>query len=385
MCKKIINLLIICSLIIMTFSACSARMEIDKLIVVRLVAVDKSEDGDGVELTIGSEKSSSSSKGEKSQNKQLTLHSEGETLFDASRNFQTFAEKDVFWAHTKFIVLGEAVAREDVLKYLDFFVRDHENRLNSIVTVIRNGQGSDTLKLQDETPTHKILSSLYENMGHLSISKEILLSEFLEKMDNKYFSAYLPCIQIINDKESNKSLLSLDGFAVFKENKLIDFITGKVARGLNWINGDVKTGLLVVKDQKGSNISLELIDSAVKIETTMENDEPKITVKIWASANVGELQGQAFTFEKEDISLLDKQLSDIIKDEVESVIKFAQQNNVDILGFGDKIFHQHPVKWEKIKDNWSSIFPNIDVKVKIESRINRTYNIKEPIRFWGSK
>lgn len=354
-------------------------MEIDKIIVVRLVAVDKSENGDGVGLTIGYEKSSSSGKSEERQNKQRTLHSEGKTVFDANRNFYTYAEKDVFWGHAKYIVLGEAVARDDVLKYLDFFIRNHENRLNSIVTVIRNGQGSDTLKLQEDTPTHKILSSLYKNTGNLSVSKEILLSDFIEKLDSKYSSAYLPCIQIIKDKEG-KSHLSLDGFAVFKGKKLIDFITGKVARGLNWINGDVKSCMLVVKDQKGNNVSLELIDSDVKIKTIVEDDKPKITVKLRASANVGELQGQSFSFDKEGLSLLEDQLSDTVRDEVESVIKFAQQNNVDILGFGDKIYHQHPVKWESIKDNWSAIFPGIDVKVEIETNINRTYNIREPIR-----
>jgi spore germination protein KC len=130
---------------------------------------------------------------------------------------------------------------------------------------------------------------------------------------------------------------------------------------------------------------LEIIDSKVNIRTEIEDDIPSITVKVKTSSNIGEMQGQLDVFDKKSISQLEKQQADEIRAEMESAISFSKQNNTDILGFGDKLFHQHPMKWERIKDNWDKLFPKIKVKIEIEAKINRSYNIGKPIRNWEEK
>ena len=72
--------------------------------------------------------------------------------------------------------------------------------------------------------------------------------------------------------------------------------------------------------------------------------------------------------------------ADIVKEDVHSIIAFAQDHNVDILGFGKGMFKQHPVRWEKIKDDWDNIFPNLSVDIEVKSRILRTYDITQPNR-----
>lgn len=374
----------------MMFTSCIQQTEIDKLIFVRAVALDKPDTESGVKITVESESSlPTTGKGE-TQKKALKLHAEGKTIFDADRNFSLYAERDIFWGHAKYILLGEKAAKEDVLKYLDFFIRNHENRLNTTVAVARNQSASNLLELTGTGVTHKKIASLFDNAGKLSVSREILLSEFIERLNSKYSSAYLPCISLIKNTEEigsheSEDHLSLDGFAIFKGKKLLDFITDKEARGLNWINGDVKSTIIVVKDKKENNISLEVIGQDVNIKTSIKDDIPSIKVKVSVESNIGELEGQVDVFDKQSLMQLEKQQNDIIKDELESVITFAKENNVDIFGFGDKIFHQHPVKWERIKDNWNEIFPELKIEVEVESKISRVYNIQQPIRYWEEK
>jgi spore germination protein KC len=57
----------------------------------------------------------------------------------------------------------------------------------------------------------------------------------------------------------------LNGFAVFKGDKLVGYATDTTARGANWIRGKVKSGIIVVKDNDGEKISLEIIDSGVDV------------------------------------------------------------------------------------------------------------------------
>jgi spore germination protein KC len=45
---------------------------------------------------------------------------------------------------------------------------------------------------------------------------------------------------------------------------------------------------------------------------------------------------------------------------------------------GDTLHRRHPVKWDKIKDKWDEIFPEIQYDIQIESHVLRTYDIREP-------
>lgn len=391
MCKKKNSLFIIfiCILVIM-FTACMQHTEIDKVIFARAVGLDKSEKGGEIRITVESESSiPASGKGETIK-KAFRYHAEGKTIFDANRNFSYFTDKDIFWGHTKYITIGETAAREDVLKYLDFFIRNHENRLNTNVAVVKNASASEMLQLSGVEVTHKVISGIYENAGNVGVSKEILLSEFIEALSSKYSSAYLPYISIVKNTEyigshESDNHLSLDGFAIFKGKKLLDFISAEKARGLSWINGDIKSTLIVVKDKKKNNVSLEVIGQDVDVKTSIKDGIAYIKVKISVNSNIGELEGQIDVFDKESLLKLEKQQNDIVKGEIESVIAFAKENNVDIFGFGDKIFHQHPVKWEKIKDKWNELFPSVNIEVEVESKISRVYNIQKPIRYWEEK
>lgn len=374
------------------FTACIPRTEMDKLIFVRSVGIDKSEDK--VKLTVASKRESTSKsqgKGETAQ-KTTLLFSEGKTVFDANRNFLNFAEKDIFWGHTQYILLGESAVKEDVLKYLDFFIRNHENRLNTSVAVVNGAKASELFESFGNKHVYERMENLYSNVGALSESKEILLSEFIEKLNSKYSSAYVPCVYIAKNTKDmeaengdKQNDIVLDGFAVFKGAKLVGYIKGKKARGLNWINGDVKSGIIDVKDPKGNHIALEIIESDVVIKTKVTGEIPDVVVKVRVNSNIGELEGRVDVFNDASISQLEIQQAQTVKNEVESAIEFAKQNSVDILGFGDKIFHQHPVKWEKIKDNWEEVFPKVSVKVEVESKISRVYNIGKPIRHWEEK
>ena len=347
-------------------TGCSAQKDIGKLMLIRAVAVDKSEDNN-IKFTIESEKTSASGKSGETQKKPFISVSEGKTAFDASRNFSTFAEKSIFWGHAKYIIVGETAAREDIRTYLDFFVRDHEARLNAIVAVAQDQPGEEFLKY--------------------SVSRKITLIEFVEALDSKYAAAYLPCLRIIEnagpvgDNDSDKDI-ALNGYAVFKGTRLQGYITGKEARGLNWITDYVKSGIIIVKDKEGKEISLEIIAAKSKIATKLMDGVPNVTIDIKVTSNIAEMQGTADVFKRQALSGLEQQQSDIIKDEINSVLEFARQNNADIFGFGEKVYHQHPIQWEGIKNQWTELFPKTTVSVEIDSNIIGVYNIVKPVRSW---
>lgn len=184
-----------------------------------------------------------------------------------------------------------------------------------------------------------------------------------------------------SSKSKNTLYVNLDGYAVFDGTKLLGYVTNKVSRGLNWVNSKIVSSVLIVKNMKDDKpISMEVISSNSKTKVTMNDDKPEATVEIDFSTNTAEVMTQEDPFNEEGIKNLNKQQDEIVKSEVESIIKYAQENGVDILGLNDVIYHKYPLKWEKIQDNWDEVFRNMKISVEVKSNINRTYHIRQPIR-----
>lgn len=234
-------------------AGCSIQRDIGKLVLVRSLAVDPSSTVDhGVKLTAETEKTMPASSGQGgAQKRPVLLISEGSTVFDAARNLSARSEKSVFSGHTNYYIIGEAAAKEDIRKYLDFFVRDHEVRLNAVVAVAQGSSGEELLKSGGEGLVTRKLMSLFENAKNLSLSRSITLIEFVDALNSKYSAAVLPSLGIAEKPEGSEGNdfvrdVVLEGYAVFQGTRLKGYIAGKEARGLNWVTGDVKSGIIEV-------------------------------------------------------------------------------------------------------------------------------------------
>jgi Ger(x)C family germination protein len=183
-----------------------------------------------------------------------------------------------------------------------------------------------------------------------------------------------------SQEDKNEIYLNLNGFATFKDFKFLGYLADSTARGLNFIRSNVESGIIILTDEEKNKISMEIHCSCSKTRIKMNDDMPEAEINIDFTTNLGEVMsqnGDMFT-EDERRKLMEKQ-NEIVKKEAESVVKYAQDNGIDILNINNEIYHQYPLKWDKIKDNWEEIFKTMKINVNVLSNINRTYHIREPI------
>jgi spore germination protein KC len=386
--KVLLFLLIL--LISSPLSACKnpipVAYEMEDLNFIIALGIDKgTENKDNVRITIVSERIQGSGKGSQEVKSAEIDSSEGKTIFDALRNISTFNKKKLFWGHIKYVLIGEDIARNNVLGYLDIISRDHEVRPDVTPIVVKGSTAEEILNSGKACNQFipDLLKSLLDNVGLNSISRNIKLTEALIVFDNEYSDAYLPYIELKKNNESDsikKSEIILNGYAAFKGTDLVDFMSEGTARGVNWITGKVITALIVVKDSSGKNVSLEVIDSDTKIKSKFNNNIPEITINIKVSSAIDEQFSQIDIDTESELNNLEKEQKNFVKSEVESALDFARKNNIDMFEFGDLIYHQHPLKWKSIKSDWKTILSNMKINVVIESKISRTYLRNEPIR-----
>lgn len=374
------------------------RREIEDLELVRAIGVDKSPtDPEKIMLTMTSKKPKESGAAESgggggggtsnTKKNARVLTSEAVTIINAGRQFQTYTDMQIFWGHTKFFIIGEEAARENIIKFIDAFTRDNDARLNSKIFVVKGGTAKEVLE-QSNTGDFFVpdrLESMGHNTGFLSISGEVQVMDVMRQLDKHCSTAYIPTL-FLSERKSKEDTprmplkdMELEGFSIFKNFKLVGFTNRNESRGFNFIRNKVTSGIIEVKDPVGQTAALEIINSETSITPQFEGDTLNgILVKTRLASNVNEIHSTFDIFKDPILDNLSMQQSNIIKSDIEGAINIAQKYNTDYLGISDIVYHKHPIKWLSLKDKWDTIFPDLKFTVQVESKINRTYNIREP-------
>lgn len=369
----------------LSFSSCEnykiERREIDETMLVSVVGIDVSPEGK-VLITICPKIANASGNGSDIQSKSYIINSEGDTLFDAVRTISTVSNTRPFLGNVEHIIIGEDASQKDILKYLDYFSRDHEFRLNIKVFVTKGCNAKDILEQASNSNIilSDYLKGLLSNVDNNSMSSEIELSNLIHKFDNEFLSPYIPCLSL--GKRNNTTIsqfsIQLNGYGIFKNSKLIGYLMDKDARGLNWAIGKVKSGVILVKDINGDNIALEITEANSKIIPQFSKEKLSVLIKIRTSSNIAEIDGKEDIFTKDYFSYLERQQNNIVKSEIKGAMYFSNKNNSDIFDINGAISRKYPIAWESLKKQWTKLFPEIDIKLEVNSKINRSYEIKRP-------
>ena len=376
--------------ILTTLMGCSqiarSKVEIDEAMFVRVLSIDKGKNNN-VKVTITSKNMTTELGGSNQITKKesYNISSEGKTMMEAVRNFWSFADRRPNYGHTEFILISEEAAKEGILKYLDYVSRDQQFRHNSRIYIVK---GSTASELVEDTHTSGLffgdmLNNLENNMVGLSISSKVSVSEAMLIFDNPNVSTFIPCIELIKktgeiSQAKDKYDISIKGYAIFKKDKLVRYLLNNEARGINWVKNRIASGVILVKGNKGEDISLEIITGQTKIKPLITKDNLSCTIKVYVNSNIDEITAPDNIFDKASIDYLNTQQEKVIKEEIENVLNKAQQANLDYFGIIQEFHMEYPASWKEIEKSWGELFPQIDFNVVIDANINRSYLIKEP-------
>ena len=378
------------------------RKELVDLELIEAVGIDKSPDNpEDIRVTITSKMDKQGAgagrMGEKGQaalgGGAVVVSSEGKTVFEAARKFQTYNKKQVFWGYVDFFIIGEEAAREDLIKYLDLLSRGQALRHNARIFIV-NATAEELLAISKTGALYvpQLLNNLLSSTGLMSVSGKLELIELMGKLDDEYSDIIIPALQIIQKDpdgqkkaETDEIQIRLEGYAVFKDAKLITFADKQESLGINLITNKVKSGVVNVKDSTGREVALEIIKASTQVIPRFEGETVSVLIKTDVESNVAEMHSTMDIFNGDELEKLEKQQAAAVRQCMEAAVKLAQMNNSDILDMADRIYHKHPVKWQYIKDRWKEIFPQMRFDFEVTSAVKRTYDIRQPNKYKAGK
>ena len=397
--KKIILGIIIISILFST-TACWDNENIDEIAFVTGIGFDKTEEG-MIEMTVQLVVPTFLQQREQGSDEEAfwTTSFEDETVFGAVKGMLSIVNRRLFRNHIAIVVIGEELAREGMIDVLDFLERDHEMRKNAEMLVARGTTAQRVLQaqsnLEDIPSVH--LTDIMENARLLAKLKQKDLITLLREVNQQGQSSVIGTVQIVGqdgkdepaeEADNGEEMLLLkdmvvEGAAAFKEAQLVGWLSPPETRGYLFAQGGVVDGVINVDNpqDREQRVSIEIRSAGVEKEVELAAGEPRISVEVWATGNLGEQQGAGNLTTQSDFAELAQELSARIEEEIREVVDLAQQDyEADIFGFGELMRRQHPDYWQQVRGDWEQEFIQAPVEIEVETTIRKPRMIRMPTR-----
>lgn len=392
--KKMIPLLLIACLFI---TGCWDITEPERLGVVMAVGLDLAEK-DGIKLTCAEINIRAVAGGGLTgggNEPPFHVHSgTGATIFDAIRKLSMEAAYRLFFAHTQVIVLSEELARSRGVKPIfDFFERNEEFRRSTWLLVAKKGQLENVLAANMPIKTSKgqFLAGIIDYQNRHSYFAASRLGDFIEQFTEPGNEAYTAGVTITSvtppqtpasfgegQLPKTADTLVLDT-AVFKEDKMAGWFNSLESRGLLWVEGEARGGILTttLDDKK---LSLEILDASSEVKPEIKNGNILMNIKVKVNSNIGESLADLDFSKKEVIKKIEQLQAREIKKEIGMALKKSRELETDVFGFGRYLHAKYPEYWKQKEKDWYALYPEIEVNIEVDSTISRIGLITKPAR-----
>ncbi|MDA8235466.1 MAG: Ger(x)C family spore germination protein [Clostridia bacterium] len=404
MVKKIATILIV-SLLLPLLAGCWNRKEVSELAIIMGVAVDKVnyKEKEGkmdhkIMLTMMFARPKAAAGGERGQpgEKPYTIISTlGKDVYEASRNLALEVPREIYWGHNIILIIGDEMARHGVNDIMDFLARSPQPR-ETMWVMVTKGAAHSILEARTEMeliPAQHIGFLARTRAGIAVNLKDFLIN--LSDPDTNPIASEIEIVskgKLINLPESGQPLpeskdkaflprARLTGTAVFKYDKLVGFLNQSETRGLLWLWGEIKKGLITVAcpGEKDKRVSVNIVRGSTILEPKIEKGRLYIEAKMLMEGDLQEQQCVKDLTDRKNIALLEKALRKDIEARAKDTLRKVQQRyKSDIFGFGLAIHRKYPAIWKELGPNWERDFPKLQIKFKVEAKIRRSGIMTKP-------
>lgn len=370
-------------------TGCWDRKEVNDLSMITAAGIDWSDEDKKFELSVqvfvprseAGGKEGISGGGLSSSGQTFTRSAEGITVADAMMKLQEKLPRQIFWGHNEVFIFGEQLAKKGVRRHLDFLVRHPQVRESSVAFVSKD-RAKKVLKLLP--PLERSSSEVLRELTKSGISLKVTLKDLMKQMSGDEQAAGLPWVEILPpdpEKSKNETIPFITGTAVFKRDKLVGHIDDSLTRGLLWMRNEIRNAVITVSPEPEDGfVSLKLIHANSELIPSIENGKWKITLETMSEDDIIQSETRLDMMNPVHVKMLEKSIEKDIENRVKDALELAQKKmNADIFGFAQTFHRKYPKQWNKVKNRWDEVFPEIEVSFDIKVRVRRNGVATSPV------
>ena len=362
------------ALILLLFlSSCAESSTLEKIGMITTVGYDKGGDGEIDTTTLILETDP------QSMDSTNVLSSRSLTSKGARIESNLKSPKKLESGQLRVALYGEDLAKDGLINLADTLSRDHSISDLTFLAIVEGNAGA-LLKhkyAQFSDAGQYVYKEIEQN-----IKGEVILSPTLHETLHDYYSVgvdpLLPLLKLEDD------LINITGMALLKGDQMVGRISPKDSFYVKLVSDRFKAGNFEITFENGESEPLmpsqsPSTDIAVALDTIRSKSDInlidpkslKFDLNIKINARLQEINRNVDLKKNENISLIEKKLSNKITNEIEDLIDYSQSKSSDVFGFGE-VYRTKATHSEMTDEEWHDLFKDIKVNVNIDFVIIRT-------------
>lgn len=348
----------------------SYAREMEDMTLIRALGIDL--EGEGVLVTASSGLQSGGADREAVPPEVLSARSE--TVSGAVVAMQSYGTSYVFFGHVGELLLGETMARDGLARALDYVERDVEMRLDVGLFVVRGeaGQAMGALAGEKSSAAER-LEALEDDTGLNGATMERSVRQVLADLGASGAS-FAPAVVLLPQEEGDgaggEGNLVSAGYAILKEEGLAGWAAGEAALGVNLLLGRVEADILTAGP---TGTALRVVEARTGVKPVFDGERlTGLEVDCRVEANVAQAPAG---LDAAALETLRTALEETEKRRLEAALELSRTLNADFMGLKKRSGLAAPWHWAKLREQWDDVFEDLDIRVTVEGRIQRGYDL----------
>ena len=405
--KRFLSLLIIiCSL--PALSGCgsiySNYREIQQLMVVQTMGIDREKGGVQVSMAAAAEASGGGPR---------RMSAQGSTVTDAiDRAYKLSYEEEIFFSHVNHLLVGEAAAEEGLDAFLDYVSQSPTMRIDIPLYIVRGGTANQAvMEVGDSSKgISEVMQTVHESFASPSNSQVFTVADTINSL-LRYGSALVCAVECVPSSESvspgksesaqggqeqnpqeeegqnaqdktqgeNPLMAVPSGYAVIRDGKLCKFIEPEEAVAVGLLTGSLPITAITVTDRNGKNASLELNQGSAQITPVWggKGQLKGLNIQAQVSASVLETDNWQQGSSNGYINHLTAQLESTVSQRLSSLLRTSMKLKADFLGLAGQVERKSPENYRLMSQRFSELLPVLELQITVSGQLSHTNDMKE--------
>lgn len=384
---------------ILLLSGCSVKT-IDKLAYVISIGFDKGEN-DKLEIFFeistpsgsGSGSTSSDSGSSEKSSSSTVISVECSSIDSGLNLLNSYLSKEVDLSHCNIIVFSSELAKDGIRDYIYTLINNVEVRPSCDILV-------STCSIEDffinSSNSLENYSANYETLNeNLTGYTEIVsISDFFSKTTDSFGEPFAILCGLSSDdistlntqsstnsseeqKDENSTTLKTLGLAVFKQDKLVGYLSPLETFAHLIVTNELKNCTISVPspfEEKGSIDIYLTRKSDTKIKIDIVDGKAQINVNCFLTAKISSVSNNHKYLDEKNIRLLEKATNDYIKQLCLNYFEITSKKYKSDIGGLGKYAVSKFLTWDDWNNfDWQSVYKNASFNVNVETTITSSY------------
>ena len=362
------------------FSGCSGGgsiysnlREIEKLQIIQTMGFDMAQGRVTVSISSGPAQGELPS---------VKLAAEGDSISQALDHLQDWAAREeLFFAHVRFVVIGEQAAREGLADVLDFFQRNTQTRLALPVFIVRGGTARElvTCPGDDLYEITSILSSVQRDTEKQGSAHCFTLLDIAQRLARS--GAALCCTvtaaqtgeNVPSAQEGTVTALET-GYAVLQDGRLAFWLDREETQGANLLLGLAGSESVTLPDGQGGQTTLELSGSRASVRP-LPGPDGALGAAVELSCQAGVVQAAGGDVPSpETLAGLDRELTGWLEARVLAALEAARRTGADFLELGRTLRLCDPRAFDAA--GWDGVPADLRWTLEVQGSVRRSFEME---------